>query len=166
VLGAWLAQRKSPAMYDAMNRHDVEGVLANLADDVTFVFPGDVWASGTFVGKKAVGEWFERFFQQFSTIHFAVQWVAVARLFDFSGDNVLVTHWVVRVTNREGFSARNRGISVVTLRRGKAVHIQDFIFDTGATFRAARGNGPVLPRRPTGDDLEIEKESITFEGKG
>jgi len=75
VLGAWLAQRKSPAMYDAMNRHDVEGVLANLADDVTFVFPGDVWASGTFVGKKAVGEWFERFFQQFSTIHFAVQWV-------------------------------------------------------------------------------------------
>jgi hypothetical protein len=52
------------------------------------------------------------------------------------GNNVVVTRWDVEVVNREGLQGQNSGVTVTTLRRGKAVHIQDFIFDTGAAFRA------------------------------
>mgnify|MGYP001048101461 CR=1 FL=1 len=141
MIGAWLAQRKTPEIYQAFNRHDLKAVLANFADDVTFVFPGDVRASGVHSGKEAVARWFEQFFEQFPTLKFTVRRVAVANLFDMTGDNVVATRWDVEVVNRDGRQGHNSGVTVTTLRRGKAVHIQDFIFDTGPNFRAAWGEG-------------------------
>ncbi|GIX49300.1 MAG: hypothetical protein KatS3mg131_3511 [Candidatus Tectimicrobiota bacterium] len=141
MIGAWLAQRKTPAIYQAFNRHDLKAVLSNLADEVTFIFPGDVRASGVHTGKEAVARWFEQFFEQFPTLRFTVRRVAVANLFDMVGNNVVVTRWDVEVVNRQGRQGQNSGVTVTTLRRGKAVHIQDFIFDTGPNFRAAWGEG-------------------------
>ncbi len=141
MIGAWLAQRKTPDIYAAFNRHDLKAVLANFADDVTFVFPGDVRASGVHVGKEAVARWFEGFFTQFPTLRFTVRQVTVASLFDLVGNNVVATRWDVEVVNRDGRQGQNSGVTVTTLRRGKAVHIQDFIFDTGPAFRAAWGEG-------------------------
>jgi hypothetical protein len=80
------------------------------------VFPGDVRASGVHSGKEAV-----------------------ANLFDMTGGNVVATRW--DVVNRQGRHGQNSGVTVTTLRRGKAVHIQDFIFDTGPNFRTAWGEG-------------------------
>ncbi len=137
MIGAWLAQRKTPALYAAFNRHDLKAVLANIADDVTFVFPGDVRASGVHSGKEALARWFEQFFAQFPTLRFTVRQVTVANLFDLVGNNVVATRWDVEVVNRGGRQGQNSGVTVTTLRRGKAVHIQDFIFDTGPAFRAA-----------------------------
>ncbi|GIV96904.1 MAG: hypothetical protein KatS3mg057_1561 [Herpetosiphonaceae bacterium] len=137
MIGAWLAQRKTPAIYAAFNRHDLKAVLANFADDVTFVFPGDVRTSGVHIGKEAVGRWFERFFEQFPTLRFTVHRVTVANLFDLVGNNVVATRWDVEVVNRDGWQGQNSGVTVTTLRGGKAVHIQDFIFDTGPAFRTA-----------------------------
>ncbi|BBM70375.1 nuclear transport factor 2 family protein [Rhodothermus marinus] len=127
MIGAWLVQRKTPAIYQAFNRHDLKAVLSNFADDVTFVFPGDVRASGVHSGKEAVTRWFEQFFAQFPTLRFTVHRVAVANLFDMVGNNVVVTHWDVEVVNRQGRRGQNSGVTVTTLRRGKAVHIQDLI---------------------------------------
>ncbi len=141
MIGAWLAQRKTPDIYAAFNRHDLKAVLANFADDVTFVFPSDVRASGVHAGKEAVARWFEQFFAQFPTLRFTVRQVAVANLFDLVGNNVVATRWDVEVVNRDGWQGQNSGVTVTTLRRGKAVHIQDFIFDAGPAFRAAWGEG-------------------------
>ena len=141
MLGAWLAQRKTPAIYAAFNRHDLEAVLANFADDVTLVFPGDVRASSVHTGKETVRRWSEQFFAQFPILRFTVRRVAVANLFDMVGDNVVATRWDVEFVNRAGLRGQNSGVTVTTLRRGKAVHIQDFIFDTGSAFRAAWGEG-------------------------
>ena len=141
MIGAWLAQRKIPEIYQAFNRHDLKAVLANFADDVTFIFPGDVRASGVHSGKEAVARWFEQFFAQFPTLRFTVRRVAVANLFDMTGDNVVVTRWDVEVVNRDGLQGHNSGVTVTTLRQGKAIHIQDFIFDTGPNFRTAWSEG-------------------------
>ncbi len=141
MIGPWLAQRKTPAIYAAFNRHDLKAVLAHFAGDVTFVFPGDVRASGVHVGKEAVARWFEGFFAQFPTLRFTVRQVTVASLFDLVGNNVVATRWDVEVVNRDGRQGQNGGVTVTTLRRGKAVHIQDFLFDTGAAFRVAWGEG-------------------------
>lgn len=141
MIGTWLAQRKTPAIYQAFNRHELKAVLSNLADDVTVIFPGDVRASGVHTGREAVARWFEQFFEQFPTLRFTVRWVAVANLFDMVGNNVVVTRWDVEVVNRQGWQGQNSGVTVTTLRRGKAVHIQDVIFDTGPNFRAAWSEG-------------------------
>ena len=141
MIGAWVAKRRSPAVYEVMNRHALEAVLENWAEGATFVYPGDVAASGTYSGKEAIRVWFQRFFEQFPTIRFTVKHVAVADLFDMAGNNVVATHWEVYVTNRDGFDGHNSGMTVVSLRRGKAVHAQDFIFDTGEVFRTAWGEG-------------------------
>lgn len=139
MIGTILAQRKTPQIYAAFNRHDLEAVMVNFADDVTFVFPGNVRASGVHSGKQAVKRWFEEFFAQFPTLRFTVRQVTVANLFDLVGNNVVATRWDVEVVNRDGREGTNSGVTVTTLRRGKAVHIQDFIFDTGPAFRAAWG---------------------------
>lgn len=141
MIGALLAKHKTPAIYQAFNRHDLKAVLSNFADEVTFIFPGDVRASGVHTGKEAVARWFEQFFAQFPTLRFTVRRVAVVNLFDMVGNNVVVTRWDVEVVNRQGRQGQNSGVTVTTLRRGKAVHIQDFIFDTGPNFRAAWGEG-------------------------
>ena len=136
MIGTWIAKRKTPAVFEALNKRDVEIFLKNTnpADDAKFVYPGDISASGTFVGKEAIRDWFERFFEQFPVIHFSVQQVTVANLFDMVGNNVVVTRWEVDVKNRHGIEGHISGVTVVTLRGGKVIHMQDFIFDTGEKF--------------------------------
>lgn len=110
MIGTLLAQRKTPQIYAAFNRHDLEAVLANFADDVTFVFLSDVKASGVNAGKEAVRRWFERFFEQFPILRFTVRQVAVANLFDLVGNNVVATRWDVEVVNRDGRQGQNSGV--------------------------------------------------------
>jgi uncharacterized protein (TIGR02246 family) len=141
MIGALIVKRKVPAAFDAMNRHDLEAFLKNYSDDAAFVYPGDIGPSGTYTGKEAIRALFQRFFEQFPTIRFTVKHVAVTNLFDMTGSNVTAAHWEVDVTNRDGLAAHNSGVTVITSRRGQAVHVQDFIFDTGEKFRAAWGEG-------------------------
>ena len=54
MIGAILAKRSVPAWFDAMNRHDIDALLKDYADDVVMVYPGDVeGVSGTTTGKLA-----------------------------------------------------------------------------------------------------------------
>lgn len=71
------------------------------------------------------------------TLRFTVHRVTVANLFDLVENNMVATRWDVEVVNRDGRQGQNSGVTVTTLRGGKAVHIQDFIFDTGPAFRTA-----------------------------
>lgn len=128
MLGALLAKRKAPAAFDALNRHDLEALVQNYADDVIFLYPGDVGPHGIHKGKQAVRALLKRIFSQFPHISFKVKNVAVANLFDVLGNNVVYTHWDADLKNHEGTSARFSGITVATIRRGKIVLLED-IFD-------------------------------------
>ena len=91
--------------------------------------------------KKAIRDWFQRQFEQFPIIRFTVKHITVTNLFDMIGSNVTAAHWEVDGINRDGLAAHNSGVTLFTIRRGKVVHAQDFIFDTGDNFRAAWGEG-------------------------
>jgi ketosteroid isomerase-like protein len=80
-------------------------------------------------------------FEQFPTIQFKVKHVAVSNLFDLTGNNVVTVNWEVHVVNRDGVEAYNRGVAVISIKKGKLVHLQEYIFDTGAQFCAAWGEG-------------------------
>jgi ketosteroid isomerase-like protein len=143
MIAVLLAKRGVRAAFDKLNRRDLDSFMARWHDDATFVFPGDVAASGVYRGKDLIRVWFEGLLEQFPRIRFTVQHVAAERQFDMLGDNVLYAHWDVDLVNRDGFAARNTGVTVITARRGKVVRAEDFVFDTGETFRTYWSEAPV-----------------------
>lgn len=141
MIGALVAKRNVLAGFDAFSRHDLEALLRNFSANAVFVYPGDISPSGTYTGKETIRAWFQRHFEQFPTIRFTVKHVAVTNLFDMIGSNVTAAHWEVDVINRDGLAGHNSGVTLFTIKQGKIVHLQDFIFNTGEKFRAAWGEG-------------------------
>ena len=128
MLGAILTKHTTRLAFDALNRHDVQALLRNYADEVVFVYPGTVGPHGVHRGKDAVKALLERIFAQFPTIDFRIKAIALANAFDLLGNNVVYTHWDVSLTNSHTVRAEFSGITVATVRRGKVVLIED-VFD-------------------------------------
>jgi ketosteroid isomerase-like protein len=135
MIGALVAKKALADSFNALNRHDLPKFMAAWRDDGAFIYPGEIPESGTFRGKKAVEGWFRRFFEQFPTIQFDVQDICVRNIFDLAGNNVVVVHWNIQLTNREGRVGQNSGVTVVSIARGKVFFVKDFIFDLGDNFR-------------------------------
>jgi ketosteroid isomerase-like protein len=135
MIGAIMAKKALAGAFDALNRHDLAKFMEVWRDDGVFVYPGDIPESGTFKGREAVEGWFRRFFEQFPEIAFDVHDICVRNIFDMRGNNVGAVHWDLKLTNRAGRSGTNSGVTVVTVERGKVVHVKDFIFDLGDNFR-------------------------------
>jgi len=139
MIGAWLAKRRVRAAFAALNERDLDRFIDGFADDATWVYPGDLRPSGEYHGRSDIRAWFERFFEQFPTLRFTLRSVAVDSLLDVMGDNVLAAHWDLSIVSRDGRTGSDSGVTVITLRKGRAVRAQDFIFDTGPGWRAAWG---------------------------
>ena len=139
MIGALLIKRMVPAAFEATNRHDIEAVLENYSEDIILVYPGDVSVSGTYHGKDEVRAFLHRWFEQFPSVCFTVKSVAVSNLFDMIGNNVIAIEWEVDVVNRDGLEFHNSGVTIATVRKGKAVHSQDYFSDTGEKLRAVWG---------------------------
>ena len=135
MIGVLVAKKALVDSFDALNRHDLPKFMAAWRDDGVFIYPGEIPESGTFQGKSAVEGWFRRFFDQFPTIQFDVQDICVRNIFDLAGNNVVVVHWNIQLTNREGRLGQNSGVTVVSIKRGKVFLVKDFIFDLGVNFR-------------------------------
>jgi ketosteroid isomerase-like protein len=58
MIGAIIGKRKVRSQYDYLNRHAIKAFMAGFAKDATFVYPGNVSASGEIKGKKAIEKWF------------------------------------------------------------------------------------------------------------
>jgi ketosteroid isomerase-like protein len=135
MIGALVAKKALAKTFDAMNRHDLPEFMSAWREDGVFIYPGDIPESGTFQGKSAVEGWFRRFFEQYPRIHFDVQSICVANIFDLFGNNEAAVHWNLHFTNQEGREGENSGVTVVSIKAGKAVRVRDFLFDLGEDFR-------------------------------
>jgi ketosteroid isomerase-like protein len=54
MIGALIAKSKVTSSYDLLNSRDIKKFLANWHDDATWIYPGNVSASGEFRGKQAI----------------------------------------------------------------------------------------------------------------
>jgi ketosteroid isomerase-like protein len=135
MIGTLVAQKALAKAIDALNRHDLPEFMSGWREDGVFIYPGDIPESGTFQGKSAVEGWFRHFFEQYPRIHFDVQSICVANIFDLSGNNEATIHWNIQLTNQEGREGENSGVTVLSIKGGKVVRVQDFIFDLGENFR-------------------------------
>ena len=70
MIGALIAKSKVTSSYDLLNNRDIKTFLATWRDDATWIYPGDISASGEYKGIHAIEEWFQKFLDQFPTINF------------------------------------------------------------------------------------------------
>ena len=138
MIGAIIAKRKARSSFDCLNRRELHTFLRDWADDATFVYPGNLSVSGKMEGKAAIDDWFQKFMNWFPDVNFTVKNVCVENIFALGGTNVLAVEWDVALTNRDGKEFENNGVTVITLKKGKAVQVCDYIH-LGETAKEAWG---------------------------
>ena len=139
MIGALIAKSKVTSSYDLLNSREIKGFLANWHDESTWVYPGDISVSGEFKGKKAIEEWFQKYLDQFTSIRTILKSVCVKNIFDFVGTNVVAVNWDEELTNKDGNQFQFSGVTIITLKFGKATHVQEYISNTDEELRKAWG---------------------------
>ncbi|MBT8351627.1 MAG: nuclear transport factor 2 family protein [Deltaproteobacteria bacterium] len=137
MIGALIAKSKVTNSYDLLNNRDIKRFLANWHDDATWVYPGNLYVSGEFKGKQAIEGWFQKMLDQFSTINITPKNVCVKNILDFVGTNVVTVEWDEKNITKRGNRAQLYGVTVITLKFGKAVHAREYIFNTDEETRKA-----------------------------
>jgi uncharacterized protein (TIGR02246 family) len=135
MIGAIVAKKQTAKAFQAMNNHDLPGIMSMFRDDAVFIYPGEIWASGTNTGKASIEEWFRKFFAQYPKIRFDIQQICVENIFAMGGTNVVTVHWNLYLTNQSGRVGENSGINVITLRAGKIIHDKTFVFDMAENYK-------------------------------
>ena len=114
-------------LFDAFNRHDLEGVLACMTEDCVFEGAAGPEAYGArFVGHDAVGAAFEGVWKTFPD----VQW---ANDRHFAADGLGVSQWTLVGTREDGKRIEADGVDLFTFRDGKV-----------ATKKAFRKDRPLI----------------------
>ncbi len=139
MIGALIVKKKVFSAFDALNRRDISVYLSGWRNDCVFIYPGNIPVSGTMEGKNVIMSWFQNFMGQFPKIKFTVRNICVKNIFDVVGTNVVMAHWDIDLTNRDGNVVHNSGVSIINVKFGKACSVTDYIFDTGDKFRSAWG---------------------------
>ena len=139
MIGALIAKSKVTSSYDLLNNRDIKSFLANWHDEATFVYPGNISASGEIKGKKAIEEWFQGLLDQFPTFKNTPKNVCVKNILDVVGTNVVTVEWDEENITKDGNKVQLAGVTVITLKFGKAMHAQDYIFNTDDEIRKAWG---------------------------
>lgn len=135
MIGAILAKRGLADAMGALNNHDLAKFMSSWHDDGVFVYPGEIHASGTFKGKDAVEGWFRNFLEQFPGIKFKIRHICVENIFAVTGTNVVAITWDLDLKNCEGRAGVNSGVTVATLKGGKVILLEDFLYDVGKEFK-------------------------------
>lgn len=114
-------------LFDAFNRHDLDGVLACMTEDCVFEGAAGPEAYGArFVGHDAVGAAFEGVWKTFPD----VQW---ANDRHFAADGLGVSQWTLVGTREDGKRIEADGVDLFTFRDGKV-----------ATKKAFRKDRPLI----------------------
>lgn len=120
--------------YAAFGRGDIPAVLAAMSDDIEWVMlgPSDLPWAGTFRGKQAVGEWFQRLGENLEFRVFQPkEWIA-------QGDKVAVLLRGEATYRKTGKPIDQDEVHWMTFRDGKMVRFQAFE-DTAQGVAAVRG---------------------------
>ncbi|MEW6687229.1 MAG: nuclear transport factor 2 family protein [Candidatus Edwardsbacteria bacterium] len=126
MIGAIIAKRKVRSAYDSLNRRDLSSFLANWREDATFIYYGAAFVSGRFEGKKAIGQFAQKYWEQFPKWNITVKNIMVQNIFAFGSTNVVAVEWDLALTDREGRNFQESAVSIIRIKRGKAVLVCDY----------------------------------------
>jgi len=99
-------------IHEAINRHDVEDVMANMTEDCVFENTAPPPDGERFEGRAAVRAAWETFFQSSSQTAFEIEEMIAL------GDRAVV-RWLYRWVNMTGKAGYVRGVDVIRVRDDK-----------------------------------------------
>ena len=140
MIGAVIAKRMAPSVFDALNRHDLDALMDGWAEYGTYIFPGNLSISGETKGKEAIRELLQKFLDKFPLINFTVKNIYIQNIFALGSTNVIAVEWDVKYKNQEGEEFENSGVTIVHVEKGKAVPVREYIFDV-ELYKKAWGEG-------------------------
>lgn len=127
MIVSWIAKRMIRSVfYKSGEQGDVESAFANMADDCVYDFPLELSAGGTVESKKAVIEWFHRWYEQFPKRKLIPKNISFAA-WPLCPTNVCMVDWTCEETDKEGREFKYDGVTVIELRRGKSVRSTEYI---------------------------------------
>jgi ketosteroid isomerase-like protein len=118
------AERNVRATFHRVGHRDYEALLEQVAPSVLHIFPGDHALGGTRHTREALRRWFERLSLLFPELHFEVKEVAVR---GWPWDATIMVQWENRGRARDGQPYANQGTHVVRLRRGRVIHLHEYL---------------------------------------
>jgi ketosteroid isomerase-like protein len=120
-----IVRRRIRGVFENLNRGDWRAPLADTAEDVHHVFPGDHALGGERHSRAALERWFERLFRLFPEPRFEVRRVA-ARGWPWS--TWVSAEWIDQVTPAGGAEPYvNHGSHWVHVRWGKVTEIHAYL---------------------------------------
>jgi ketosteroid isomerase-like protein len=145
-----MVRRQYRKAWRAMNRHDYEAILAQLAPHFTISFVGDTTLGGTRSTPAAQRAWFQRLFRLFPDAGFEMTSMAV----DGPPWNTRIAgEFIIRATV-DGQPYRNVFVQTVRLRWGRitgyTIYEDSLRFWRACTEMAGRGNDEALAPAITG----------------
>lgn len=129
MIGAIVAKRVTRKAFEALERGDLDTYMNAIDDDAIFQFPGCTPISGRFEGAEAIRAWKEHWFNEMPTRRFTLHQVAIDHPLAVGPDNALLVEWTLKQTDRQGRSHVLDGVTSLTIRRGRAIHIRDYTSD-------------------------------------
>ncbi len=127
MIGAMIARRVIQTGFAALNRGDTDELMKHWDEECTFFYPGKVRAGGLHKGKPQVRAWFEGFFAQFPQRKYTIKHIGLTNLFDMVGNNTIFVCFDLELINRSQQRATNGGVSMITIRSGKAISEKIFL---------------------------------------
>ncbi|HEY3389856.1 MAG TPA: nuclear transport factor 2 family protein [Prolixibacteraceae bacterium] len=127
MIGAIIARQGVKSGYRALNEGNVDKFMTAWGDNCIWIYPGNISASGRFVGKEEVRKWFEHFQYQFPQKKFTLKHLGVGNIFAMGGHNVISTQWDLDLVNKDGMSISYSGATVLTIAGSKVIQGQDYL---------------------------------------
>ena len=130
MIGALFTKMAVRSAFKALDRGNVRGMLNHWKEDCSFYYPGKVKAGRLCTGKNEFEKWLKEFFTQFPQRKYTLRQIAVNDIFDLFGNNTVLVHFDLELTNKDGIKAGNSGVSVITIKGAKAVKEVIYLKDT------------------------------------
>jgi ketosteroid isomerase-like protein len=129
-IGAVITKRTIRESFDILNGRDLAKFLTYWADNAVFYYPGELSVSGKIEGKRAITQWYEKFFDQFPTFHYDIKHICIENIFAMGGTNDIAVEAALTLVNREGKEFHTMVVVKIVAQKGKAVLVCKYIFDT------------------------------------
>ena len=136
MIGAIIGKKMVRSQYERINRGDIETFMSGIADDATFIYPGNVSVGGEINGKKAINEWFHKLMEHYSKINITLKNVFVTNVLALGSTNIFAVEWDEIATNRDGKDFKFSGVTIIDVKKGKATRIQEYVYDADTLKKA------------------------------
>jgi ketosteroid isomerase-like protein len=132
MIASMLVKRMVRSAMTMMNQDDfdADALLAIWADDAVWDGTSELGVGETIKGKKAIGDWFRRWKEEFPKRTFEVKNICFSA-WPLMPTNVTTVQWSLTQTDKQGREFKYDGVTVIHMRNMKAVRVTEHISFAG-----------------------------------